>query len=128
MNNTPMLFSLVSAVILGPASAATTLIDFGTADAPSPYNQILITTGGATASSSIIAHNDTTSAATGWSAQVLETETGNGGNAGGGANLSTFPAGFNAAALRDSIFANQAAEAAPSMVLTLSVPITNPHS
>lgn len=121
-NKTPVFLTLVSAALLGQANAATALIDFGTANAPSPYNLIPMPFGAA-ADSGIVALNDTASAFTGWSAQVLETGTGNGGTAGGGANVASFPAAlaaFDALALRDSIYANQGGGTAPSMVLTLS--------
>ncbi|MGJ8695482.1 MAG: hypothetical protein ACSHYF_04140 [Verrucomicrobiaceae bacterium] len=108
--------------LVGSAHAVTALIDFGTANAPSPYNTVPITFG-ADADTGIVALNDTSSAATGWSVNVSETGTGNGGNAGAGANVSSFPASLSsyaAEALQDSIYANQGGGTTPSMVLTLS--------
>ena len=99
-----------------PAAGATALIDFGVADTPS-YNQIQ-------SGSGTVALNDTAAAPTGWSVVVTNNGSGNIGNAGAGANVSSFPAslaGFEASALRDSIFANQGNGGSdPAMLLTFS--------
>jgi hypothetical protein len=108
---------LASATFAGSASAVTVLIDFGNpgAAAASPYNIV--------AHAATVALNDTASTAMGWSVNATSTGSGTGGNAGAGANVSTFPAallGFDANALKDSIFANQGAGTAPSLLLTFS--------
>lgn len=113
-----LLALLCSSASIGSAGAATALIDFGTNNTPS-YNSAAMTAG----DTGVIALTDTASAATGWTVNVLETGTGGGGNAGAGANVSVFPAalaGFETTALQDSIFANQGAGTAPSMVLTFA--------
>ena len=102
----------------GLASAKTALIDFGRADATaaSPYNAAVMITG----LTGDVALIDTDSLATGWTVSVTENGNGNGGSAGAGADVTAFPvdlAGFDAAALGDSIFANQGTPANPSMIL-----------
>lgn len=110
--------SLALTAMVGTASAATALIDFGRADAtaPSPYNSAVMLSG----ATGDVALLDTDSATTGWTVSVTEDGSGSGGSAGAGADVNSFPAGlsaFNAAALGDSIFANQGAGTNPSMVL-----------
>ena len=99
-----------------PASAATALIDFGTADTAS-YNQVQFNSG-------LVGLNDTSAAPTGWSVIVTNNGSGGFGNAGAGANVASFPAtvaGFEASALRDSIFSNQGAGGTnPAMLVTFS--------
>jgi hypothetical protein len=104
--------------MLGLASAKTALIDFGRADATaaSPYNAAVMITG----LTGDVALIDTDSVATGWTVSVTENGNGNGGSAGAGADVTALPvdlAGFDAAALGDSIFANQGTPANPSMIL-----------
>ncbi len=108
----------IPVLISGTAAAATALIDFGNPDALSPYNQVSMP---ATGSVGPIALVGTTTAPTGWTATVVETGTGGGGNVGAGAYVSSFPAGlssYDTLALRDGIFANQGAGTDPRMVLT----------
>ena len=100
-----------------PVSAITALIDFGVGDAPSPYN--LVGSGSGT-----VPLTDTSMAVTGWSVSVVNNGSGGFGNAGAGANVSSFPAlvsSFDVAALRDSIYSNQGAGGTnPAMLLTFS--------
>jgi hypothetical protein len=105
--------------LAGNASAVTALIDFGISNTPT-YNSVSMLTAPDTG---VVPLFDTMMVSTGWSARVLETGSGNGGNAGAGANATVFPAslsGFETTALQDSIFANQGTGTTPSMVLTFS--------
>ena len=100
----------------GTASAATALIDFGRTDntTGSNYNN---------AQFSAVALNDTTGAATGWSINVTEDGSGNGGQAGAGADVASFPAavsGFETTALQDSLFANQGGGTNPRMTVVIT--------
>ncbi|MEJ6642593.1 MAG: PEP-CTERM sorting domain-containing protein [Akkermansiaceae bacterium] len=98
-----------------PATAATALIDFGTADTPT-YNQVQFNSG-------LVGLNDTSAAPTGWSVIVTNNGSGGFGNAGAGANVASFPAslaGFEVSALRDSTFSNQGTGTNPAMLLTFS--------
>ena len=118
------LAGLLSVVGLGSASAVTALIDFGRTDASaaSPYNAVP-TVFGANATTGTIGLSDTSSNATGWSVVVTDTGSGNGGNAGGGADVNSFPGGllgFDTDALSNSIYGNQGAGTTPSMVLSFS--------
>ena len=116
-HNNLLISAISSIAALSSVNAATALIDFGTANAASPYNTAPLLGGASTGN---IALNDTTTTATGWTVNVTENGNGNGGNAGAGANVSSFPTALNSfsvEALQDSIFANGNAA---SMVLTLS--------
>lgn len=113
---------MISAMTITSTSAVTALIDFGRADASaaSPYNPAVMVFG-ANGSTGAVALNDTTTAPTGWTVTVTDVGSGNGGNAGGGADVNSFPAGlsgFDSDALRNSIYSNQGGGANPSMVLT----------
>ncbi|MCA9248811.1 MAG: PEP-CTERM sorting domain-containing protein, partial [Planctomycetales bacterium] len=100
------------------ATAATALIDFGrnTNLSGATYNNV---SNGAGA----VALNATTGGATGWSITVTEDGSGSGGDAGSGADATTFPAAlssFATTALQDSIFANAGAGSSPSMTVSIS--------
>ncbi|MDA7931856.1 hypothetical protein N9B42_02695 [Akkermansiaceae bacterium] len=110
--------SLAFTALTSLASATTALIDFGRADAAAlaPYNSAVVING----ITGDVALLDTDSTDTGWTVSVTENGSGNGGSAGAGADVTEFPAdlaGFEASALGDSVFANQAAGNDPSMAL-----------
>ena len=121
------IFSCSSLLLIGAgfsnqAEATTVLIDFGIESqvAASPYNQVSLPPNGNNVTSGSVALTDTASAATGWSVVVTENGNGNGGDAGSGANQGTYPAslaGYDTAALQDSMFANGTS---PSMTVTIS--------
>ncbi|MDA7868631.1 PEP-CTERM sorting domain-containing protein [bacterium] len=112
--------------MLGSAHAATALIDFGRTDAAaaSPYNSAPVAgANGPNATTGAVALLDTTGTGTGWTVTVTDIGSGNGGNAGAGADVAAFPvdlSSYEAAALANSIFANQGAGSNPAMTLTFS--------
>ena len=113
--------SLALAAMVGSASATTVLIDFGRSAnaAASPYNSVVMLSG----VTGNVALLDTASAATGWTISVTEDGNGNGGSAGAGADVTSFPAAlsaFDAAALGDSLFANQGNPQVASMTMLLT--------
>lgn len=120
-NRTKKVAGLLSVIALGSASAVTALVDFGTGNTPT-YNQApIIGAATPTSTTGAVALNDTTSAPTGWTVTVTGAGSGTTGNAGGGANVTIFPAAvsaFETTALQDSIFSNQGAGTNPAMVLT----------
>ncbi len=116
---------LVSMALAGSSSATTALIDFGlgTAAADSPYNSAAIIATGADGTTGEVPLSDTDSMETNWTVTVTDAGTGNSGNAGGGANVTAFPAelaAFDPAALGNSIFANQGGGTDPAMILLFS--------
>ncbi|MDA7868632.1 hypothetical protein N9B28_02370 [bacterium] len=125
-NRTKIHVLIAMAAIVGSLSATTALIDFGRTDAAaaSPYNSAPIAGANASgATTGVVALSDTSSADTGWTVTVTEIGSGNGGNAGAGADVVSFPgdlSGFEAAALTNSIFANQGGATDPAMTLTFA--------
>ncbi len=113
--DSPLLLAFViSASFGGTASAATALIDFGTNNTPA-YNSVV-------ANAVAVPLTDTMSLPTTWMVSVTNIGSGGMGNAGAGANVSSFPAavaGFETTALQDSIFANQGTGTNPAMRLTI---------
>ncbi len=107
---------------LAPAAhAQTALIDFGraggpeglgsntTTGTPDSYNNVFMDNNHDNATTGNVALNDTSDSATGWSINVTEGGDDFGGNAGAGADESTFPAaisGFETTAIEDSMFGN----------------------
>ena len=115
------LTQIASLAMTGAVSATTALIDFGRADsaAPAPYNSAVMLAGVV----GDVPLLDEDSVDTGWTVSVVEDGNGNGGSAGAGADVTSFPpdlAGFDVAALGDSIFANQGTPQVASMVLLFS--------
>ena len=110
---TALLCAMTVFALLSTAHAAPVLIDFGRSENPSSaaYNSIdFIGPNGNNVTTGVVALTDTASAATGWSIVVTEDGAGNGGGAGSGADVSSFPAAltaFEQEALEDSLFANQ---------------------
>ena len=100
------------------ACAATALIDFGRGDNTATGYTSVVTVFGGNAST-----GDVSIGGTSWTVNVTENGSGNGGNAGGGADVNSFPAeltGFDINALEDSIYANDGGGTNISMLITLS--------
>lgn len=110
--------------------ATTVLIDFGRdntvtagSEAGGVYNTVAIPTNVNNATTGDVPLSDTGTNPTGWTINVTENGSGNGGRAGSGADMTTFPAavsGFDTNALKDSLFANNAGSGPVSMVVTIS--------
>ena len=121
-NTLKLCSGLLFTAAVGSASATTVLIDFGRTDAvaASPYNAAAIIATGPNGTTGALPLTDTGGFATGWTVTVTDVGSGNAGNAGAGADVPSFPvglAGYDATALRDSIYSNQGAGTSPAMTL-----------
>lgn len=111
-------------------TATTVLIDFGRSnsvtagsEAPSPYNIAAIPGNVSNATTGDVALSDTGTNPTGWTVNVTENGSGNGGRAGSGADVFAYPAavaGFDGDALKDSLFANDGGGTNVSMIVTIA--------
>jgi hypothetical protein len=118
------LLVLSAVFVSNSALGSTVLIDFGRNDnvAPSPYNEVTYPAAGGSATTGAVPLFDTGGGATGWSITVTDTGSGNGGNAGAGADVSTFPAplsGYSVLALADSMYGNDGGGTTPGMAVTI---------
>ena len=115
------------AVVLVCVSAQATLIllDFGRTENTTSgiYNNISYPASGGTVTTGVVPLFDTGLAATGWSITVSDIGSGNGGNAGGGADIGSVPpaiSGFEQTAYEDSFFANGNSPGQSTTVAVLS--------
>lgn len=113
-----------TSLIAADADAATVLIDFGrtTNTTGGVYNDVTLASSSGSATTGDVALSNTGSAPTGWTINFTENGSGNGGPAGGGADVNSFPpavSSFATTALQDSLFFNDGGGTNISAVITI---------